>query len=219
MSLAKEMRLELGRAKTCTNTSETLEILKDFAVTSSIEFYQGVFREQLETTLPGFVEVLKRSKNINRVDVKVNPVYELSRDFLCKVLSSFANDHGYPELGTNEGTFRTCFEHLMPILQIETVKYVKFEFENTPFNLKDGEWSSAHAYVCSLDLDFMENCLSAEKMGQVDKVEIVLKRSLEVSYDRWCECHEKVFKYENLNATNLIDFVRKLLGKQSMRTG
>ena len=195
MSLAKEMRLELDdqvdqkRMFVMINFDD-LEVVNTFAHTSSIEFYQGLFKKDLETVLPMFVVILEKSKNANRVDVKVT----------SDNLFTWEND-----------SFRIGCYHLMPILQIETMKHVKFEFESVPFAKPLGRLYSDCHFRSSLDLDFMENCLSAYKIGEVEKVEIVLRRKHALSKRGFC--HMKVFKYENLNKTNMPDFIRKFLGK------
>ena len=60
---------------------------------------------------------------------------------------------------------------------------------------------------CALDLDLLESCISADKKGQVNCVEV----NMEKLGSGWCTWDS--FEYENLNKTNMADFVRELVGE------
>ena len=99
----------------------------------------------------------------------------------------------------------------MEILQIESIKHVKFGFH--VHMALNHDWNT---HTSSLDLDFLENCISAEEMGQVEQVKIFLKYTYStLTYpDQYYFAYAKLFKFENLNKTSMTDFIRKFLGKK-----
>ena len=91
------------------------------------------------------------------------------------------------------------------MLQIETVKHLKIVFA---WVWKRSDFGPLDRYQCPMDSDLLDNNLSVEKMGQVEQVEIVFK----VNYGSVM----KVLEFENLNHTNMSDFISKFIGKQSI---
>ena len=189
MSLAKHMRLELSLPHSPTD-DEILDELLNFADTCSIESYEVIFKkdhmlmENDKTKLRKLVEMLEKSKNVTCVDVNL-------------------------DLGTDDSRNQSAYEHIMEVLQVETIKHAKFEFNSTVFAL------IPLPYWSKLNLDIIERCFSNKKMGQVEQIEIVFNKNWSptgVWY--YGNVHTKTFKYENLNKANRPDFIRKFLGGQ-----
>ena len=189
MSLAKEMRLNFSEnSEHRLEANQIIGMVKDLAGTSSIDVYQAIFRNHEITDMFGFVEILKKSKKVTQVEVNVH----------------FEGEK-------NHRLFRATCAQLMEVLQIESIKHVKFGFHVHMALTHD--WNT---HTSSLDLDFLESCLSVQKMGQVEQVKIFLKHTYSPMNcpDPYYFAHAKLFKYENLNKTSMTDFIRKFLGKK-----
>ena len=121
----------------CSDSTQSLGVIRDFAGTSSVEFFEGLFEYNFETKLPIFVEILKKSEKVNRVDVDV--------------------DLGWSNNNSFRDSFRAACAQLIEILQIETMKRVKF--------VMNYRWTDMD-YKCSLNLDLLKSCLGSKKWAK-----------------------------------------------------
>ena len=124
------------------NLKKTIELLRDSAATSSIESYVAFFKNHLEISLPGFVEILKSSKSVNRVYVKI--------------------DLGDDQAETYASSFRGVWVHLLEILQIESLKHVEYWFE---LNSKE-EWVTFRHYEIQLQFQYIFVKIRTKKVSR-----------------------------------------------------
>ena len=137
MSLAEEMRLNF-RGRSNDYSKQALDVVRDFVDTSSVEIY-NLWTYKLETGLPLFVEILKMSKNVNRVYVDGD-----------------LDNQAWLDSDKSRESLQLVFVQLMEILHIETMKHVEF-FIRYPC------WCMNNK--CSLNLELLENCFATEKIG------------------------------------------------------
>ena len=160
------------------------KMISDFVDDNSVKFYGGEFDAEHLDVLG---DILTKSKQVERVEFKLR-LY-------------------------SEAEVRAACENLIDLVYSKSMKEVEYKiyFEvGTKYDFDKG-------FKYSLDLGSIEKRKYDDKNGHVDKIEVVLKlfgelKHIERPGNESTLRDEKMFTYDDLNKSNMSDFVHKLIG-------